>query len=151
MEIKTGRIYDFMSIRKYWIAFSIIASLISLVLLWKPGPRFGIDFLGGTELTVQFSGPVTTDAVRHALEQMGNYQRTHEPQPVNPVMQAAVVRLMWVPDHMNKSVDLVPAHYYYLKVKKEDWAAQDAFELEAQLNGPGGSTSSFPFVIDNAR
>ena len=72
MEIKTGRIYDFMSIRKYWIAFSIIASVISLILLWKPGPRFGIDFLGGTELTVQFSAPVTTDAVREALERMGN-------------------------------------------------------------------------------
>ena len=72
MEIKTGRIYDFMSIRKYWIAFSIIASVVSLILLWKPGPRFGIDFLGGTELTVQFSGPVTTDAVREALERMGN-------------------------------------------------------------------------------
>jgi len=72
MEIKTTRVYDFMSIRKYWIAFSIVSSILSLLLLWKPGPRFGIDFLGGTELTVQFSGPVTTDAVRGALERMGN-------------------------------------------------------------------------------
>jgi preprotein translocase subunit SecF len=72
MEIKTGRIYDFMSIRKYWIAFSILASVASMLLLWKPGPRFGIDFLGGTELTVQFSGAVTTDALREALERMGN-------------------------------------------------------------------------------
>lgn len=72
MEIKTGRVYDFMSIRKYWIAFSILGALVSAILIWKPGPRYGIDFLGGTELTVQFSGPVTTDAIRESLERMGN-------------------------------------------------------------------------------
>lgn len=73
MEINTQhRIYDFMSIRKYWIAFSIIAAVISAILIWKPGPRYGIDFLGGTELTVQFNGPVSTDDIRHALERMGN-------------------------------------------------------------------------------
>ncbi len=72
MEIKTTRVYDFMSIRRYWIAFSLIAALVSAVLVWKPGPRYGIDFLGGTELTVQFNGPVSTDDIRTALERMGN-------------------------------------------------------------------------------
>jgi preprotein translocase subunit SecD len=72
MEIKTTRVYDFMSIRRYWIAFSLIMSILSAVLIWKPGPRYGIDFLGGTELTVQFNGPVSTDDIRTALERMGN-------------------------------------------------------------------------------
>ena len=72
MEIKTPRVYDFMSIRRYWIAFSLIAAFVSAVLIWKPGPRYGIDFLGGTELTVQFNGPVSTDDIRSALERMGN-------------------------------------------------------------------------------
>lgn len=72
MEIKTTRVYDFMGIRRYWIAFSLIAALVSAVLIWKPGPRYGIDFLGGTELTVQFNGPVSTDDIRTALERMGN-------------------------------------------------------------------------------
>ncbi len=87
------------------------------------------------------------DTARAALQAMGSYQRAQDPQPVNPVMRPAVVRLMWIPDHLNKSGDLVPAHYYYLKVKKEDWAVTDAFELESQL-GSNTSGSNLPFVIE---
>ncbi len=72
MEIKTNRVYDFMSIRRYWIAFSLIMSVLSAILIWKPGPRYGIDFMGGTELTVQFNSAVSTDDIRQALERMGN-------------------------------------------------------------------------------
>ena len=91
------------------------------------------------------------DNARQALEAMATYQKAHAPQPGNPVMSPAIVRLMWVPDHLNKSGDLVPAHYYYLKVKKEDWAVRDAFEMEQQLNGPGGSTSNIPYVTQDEK
>ncbi len=70
--LEAGRVYDFMSIRKYWFALSIALTLISAVLLVKPGPRYGIDFLGGTELTVQFDGPVSTSVLRQSLERMGH-------------------------------------------------------------------------------
>jgi hypothetical protein len=83
---------------------------------------------------------------REALEAMASYQRAHAPQPVNPVMQPAVVRLMWVPDHLNSHGDLVPAHYYYLKVKRDQWAVTDAFELEAQLGSSTGNASSIGYV-----
>jgi hypothetical protein len=83
---------------------------------------------------------------REALEAMGTYQRAHAPQPVNPVIQPAVVRLMWVPDHLNSHGDLVPAHYYYLKVKRDQWAVSDAFELEAQLGSTTGNASSIGYV-----
>jgi preprotein translocase subunit SecF len=69
--IKHGRVYDFMSIRKYWIALSLILSVVSAILIWKPGPRYGIDFLGGTELTVQFEGAVDTGRIRDTLERLG--------------------------------------------------------------------------------
>jgi hypothetical protein len=82
---------------------------------------------------------------RAALEHMATYQRAHAPQPVNPVIQPAVVRLMWVPDHLNKHGDLVPAHYYYLKVLKDRWAVTDAFELESQL-GPKNSAATVPYT-----
>jgi hypothetical protein len=85
------------------------------------------------------------ETARGALEQMSTYQRAHSPEPVNPVIQPAVVRLMWVPDHLNRHGDLVPAHYYYLKVLSDRWAVKDAFELEAQL-GDQKSTSSIPYV-----
>lgn len=73
MELnKSHRVYDFMSIRKYWITLSIVLAVLSAVLIWKPGPRYGIDFLGGTELTVQFNGPVDTGRIRESLEAMGH-------------------------------------------------------------------------------
>jgi hypothetical protein len=53
---------------------------------------------------------------------------------------------MWVPDHLNSHGDLVPAHYYYLKVKKESWAVTDAFELEGQLNASTGNASAIGYV-----
>lgn len=82
---------------------------------------------------------------RKALEAMSTYQRAHTPEPAKPVIKPAVVRLMWIPDHLNSHGDLVPAHYYYLKVKKEDWAATDAFDLESQLHG-AGSVSNTPYI-----
>lgn len=84
-------------------------------------------------------------AAREALEQMASYRRAHDPQPANPVIQPAVVRLMWIPDHLNVHGDLVPAHYYYLKVLRDRWAVQDAFELESQL-GPKTDSSAVPYV-----
>ncbi len=71
---------------------------------------------------------------RAALEVMAKYRQAQDPQPTYPVMQPAEVRLMWVPDHTTKNGDLVPAHYYYLKVLDDRWAVQDAFDLESQLN-----------------
>jgi hypothetical protein len=92
-------------------------------------------------------GSNNVSGARKALEAMASYRAAQTPQPVNPVIQPAVVRLMWIPDHLNKNGDLVPAHYYYLKVLKDRWAVQDAFELEQQLS-PDRSTSSsgMPFV-----
>ena len=98
------------------------------------------------------AGGQNPESARQALEAMASYQRAQAPKPVNPVMQPAVVRLMWVPDHLNSSGDLVPAHYYYLKVLGERWAVTDAFELEKQLNGPqgaGGGAGSLPYIYND--
>jgi hypothetical protein len=106
-----------------------------------------VAYLGDkNDAALNDSGSGKADRARAALEAMATYQRAHAPQPNNPVMMPAVVRLMWVPDHLNAHGDLVPAHYYYLKVKKEQWAVTDAFELEAQLNGGGGNSAAAGFV-----
>lgn len=85
-------------------------------------------------------------AARQALEVSGSYRRAMAPQPYYPVMQPAEVRLMWIPDHLNKFGDLVPAHYYYLRVLDDRPAVQDAFEIESQLSATsrGGSTGGAP-------
>lgn len=87
------------------------------------------------------------DTARKALESMTQYRSAQAPQPVNPVVQPAVVRLMWVPDHLNRHGDLVPSHYYYLKVLGDRWAVQDSFELEQQLNGGQSRASGVPFSV----
>ena len=86
---------------------------------------------------------------RQALDALSTYQRAQLPSPNKPVIYPAIVRLVWVPDRLNKFGDLVPAHYYYLKVIQDRPAVTDAFEIEAQLNGPRGSNSSssgMPYV-----
>mgnify|MGYP007080225457 CR=1 FL=1 len=100
------------------------------------------------------SGGGSEDKARLAFNEMAKYRAALPAEPTYPVMQPAVVRLMWVPDHLNKSGDLVPAHFYYLKVLRDRWAVQDAFELEAQLSGDGrptGGGGNLPFVLDNEK
>lgn len=88
-----------------------------------------------------------SEAARHALDVMGSYRRAQAPQPTYPVVQPAEVRLMWVPDHLNRAGDLVPAHYYYLRVLNDRWAVQDAFDLERQLHqGSNGAGSATPWI-----
>ncbi|MFN8391981.1 MAG: hypothetical protein U0136_16950 [Bdellovibrionota bacterium] len=83
-------------------------------------------------------GGKQTVAARHALEVMGQYERALPPQPYYPVVKPAEVRLMWIPDHMNRLGDLVPAHYYYLRVTRDNFAMQDAFDIERSLSSRSG-------------
>lgn len=89
-------------------------------------------------------------AAREALEGMGAYKEQFPPSPNKPVLRPAIVRLMWIPDHLNKTGDLVPAHYYYLKVKNDEWAVEDAFDIYDGLQGSEGNKlnnpSNIPFV-----
>lgn len=91
------------------------------------------------------------EKARGSLEEVSRYPKAHQPQPVNPVIQPAVVRLMWVPDHLNKSGDLVPAHYYYLKVLEDRWAVTDIFEQQQVSGGSSTSGSGIPYTRKGAR
>lgn len=102
-------------------------------------------------LIEETGGGGEADRARHALEVATTYRRAQDPQPTYPVMQPAEVRLMWVPDHLNKAGDLVPAHYYYLRVLNERWAVQDAFEIEQQLNDGSQAGSATPWVYKDGK
>lgn len=114
------------------------------------GPQLGdadnaaiLDEVGG--------GTSDHEAARTALKAFGEKQRAIEPQPMAPVIRPAVVRLMWVPDHLNPLGDLVPAHYYYLKVKDDEWELKDGFDNLQQLRDAGVGTGggSTPWIYSN--
>ena len=84
-------------------------------------------------------GNRTASAARQALEVMGTKKMQASPQPYYPVVKPREVRLMWIPDRLNRHGDLVPAHYYYLRVLDDVWEMNDAFEYEDQLRSNTGN------------
>ena len=69
--IKAGTYIDFMKYRAPVVSFLALLALGSLILLVAPGPNYGIDFVGGTELQLEFVGETTPAEVRAALEEAG--------------------------------------------------------------------------------
>ncbi|HET8932162.1 MAG TPA: protein translocase subunit SecF [Polyangiales bacterium] len=68
---KPGVTYDFFKYRTHFVVTSVGLTLISLVLLIWPGPRFGIDFKGGTEVELQMKPGVTSSELRDAVLSLG--------------------------------------------------------------------------------
>jgi preprotein translocase subunit SecF len=63
--------FDFVSKVGIFGGISALLVLISLAYLVIRGIPYGIDFVGGTELQVRFSGHVTIDQVRSMAEKQG--------------------------------------------------------------------------------
>src|SRR5437867_10145015 len=54
----------------YWLSgLCVLASIASLVI--HGGPRYGVDFAGGTLLEISVVPPPTVDAVREAVDEAG--------------------------------------------------------------------------------
>ena len=68
---KPGVVYDFMRVRKWWIALSIILVVASTISVFYPGPNYGTDFRGGTEVEIAFLKPVDAADLRHAVQKAG--------------------------------------------------------------------------------
>jgi len=68
---KPGRQFDFMGQRKFWITLSFTLVIISTILVFYPGPNYGTDFRGGTEVEVKFNGNIDAGQVRAAVEKAG--------------------------------------------------------------------------------
>jgi preprotein translocase subunit SecF len=68
---KPGRVFDFMGQRWFWIPLSIVLVVASVVLSFIPGPNYGTDFRGGTEVELALGKPADAAAVRQAIEASG--------------------------------------------------------------------------------
>lgn len=66
--IRTGTNFDFIGRRKMALAFSILLIVITIAtLVYKKGPNYGIDFVGGTLVHVKFSENISIDKLRESL------------------------------------------------------------------------------------
>jgi preprotein translocase subunit SecF len=69
--IKPGSYFDFMKYRGPVVTVLALMATLSLVSLFYPGPNYGIDFAGGTEVQLAFRGDTTPNEVRTALQDSG--------------------------------------------------------------------------------
>ena len=80
---KPGRVFDFMGVRWFWIPLSFILVIASTILCFIPGPNYGTDFRGGTEVEIAFNKPVSAARVRSTVEAIG-FQTPDVVQVVDP-------------------------------------------------------------------
>ncbi len=69
--IKPGTKIDFVGIRRFAYVFSGMLILIGIVSLIVKGPKFGIDFAGGTLIQIKASQAVTIENIKKGLVQVG--------------------------------------------------------------------------------
>lgn len=96
MELfKPGKVYDFMGMRRFWISLSLFLSIASLVSLFYPGPTYGTDFRGGTEIEVAFKKGVGQGDIRKAVTATGAFSEpdvVRVEDPANP--NRYIIRVM---------------------------------------------------------
>ena len=59
--------FNFLGVKKYTYAFSIIVVIVSIVSLYTHGLNYGVDFKGGRTYQIRFEKPVSADEVRDEL------------------------------------------------------------------------------------
>ncbi|MCK5572624.1 MAG: protein translocase subunit SecF, partial [Bacteroidetes bacterium] len=71
MRILGKTTINFMRTRRSWYIVSAVVILTGLASLFVKGVHYGVDFLGGTELVVQFDRPVEISSIRSAMALVG--------------------------------------------------------------------------------
>jgi preprotein translocase subunit SecF len=69
--IKPGTKVDFVGKRKWAYTISGTLILISIIAFMVKGPRYGIDFAGGSMIQVKFAGAVEIPKIKDALQSLG--------------------------------------------------------------------------------
>lgn len=69
-EVTWGK-YDFLGIAKYITAGTVVATILSFVIIGTKGFNYGVDFAGGIEAQVKFEQDVEAGKVRKFMEDIG--------------------------------------------------------------------------------
>ena len=90
MELFRNANYNFLGWKWAFVGLSLLLSLVGLSsLLAKGGPKYGIDFRGGTLVNVKFQQPPSLDHLRNALKRKGLGESTI--QGIGPVREHEVI------------------------------------------------------------
>jgi preprotein translocase subunit SecF len=72
MKILSNTNYDFMKYRKFWIGFSFVVMAIGAVsVFFMKNLNMGIDFVGGTQLTLKFAAEPNVQELRDVVAAAG--------------------------------------------------------------------------------
>ena len=72
MEFLRDSNFDFMKYRRLWVALSVVLVLLSVLAVFVHGKlNIGVDFAGGTQLTLQFQEEPVVDEIRGILAGAG--------------------------------------------------------------------------------
>ncbi|MEW6730906.1 MAG: protein translocase subunit SecF [Acidobacteriota bacterium] len=88
IEIFKNPNYDFIGKTKYFIAFSLIISLLGFVSFFAKGFNLGIDFAGGTLVNIRFKKPHDDSRMRSALSKKGIDTSKVVIQPISQIGEA---------------------------------------------------------------
>ena len=76
LSVRSNKL-DFVGKRTWFFLFSFIVILPGVVfLIINPGLRMGIDFTGGSTMTIKFENPVTQNELRSELTRIGQVDAT---------------------------------------------------------------------------
>jgi preprotein translocase subunit SecF len=70
---KPGKVYDFMRVRRIFVPISLLVTVVAAISLFWPGPNYGTDFRGGTEIEVAFTKDVSAGQIREAVTEGGQF------------------------------------------------------------------------------
>lgn len=128
---KVSTTIDFMKYRRVCATVSAVLVLGSIASVFWPGPNYGIDFKGGTELEIEFHGDVTSAELRDAVTALGH--RRPEVVAVGDSTRRFILRTQEVSSIAPEQAK---------KIEKELKAALGATQLEGMQISPGGDKVS---------
>jgi preprotein translocase subunit SecF len=62
---------DFVGKRRFFVLFSLVINLASIVLMLTWGFNYGVDFVGGAVVEIRFPQPVSAQAIRQSVATVG--------------------------------------------------------------------------------
>lgn len=126
LEVVRETKIDFLKISKFFASLSVLVILaVSVIFVQKGKANFGVDFLGGTSITLQFAEKVPMEQVRNTLEAAGinasiQYQKASLVESEGAVAEYLEIKTDY--DSGKKAADTLLAAYANqgFRVLKED-------------------------------